>query len=156
EPLRRAAGLKRVVVATYQSASGAGKALVDELEDQTKAIAAGHAPEAHVYPHQLAHNVVPGGWPAEGEGHNEEEFKIVSETLRIHHHAGPPVLAGCVGVPAPIGSGAAVFVETERELGQDEAREVLRGGEGSVVGDGPGEEDFPAPASIAGSDEVYV
>ena len=156
EPLRRAAGLKRVVVATYQSASGAGRALLDELEEQTRAIAAGHAPEVRVYPHQLAHNVVPGGWPAEGEGHNEEEVKIVSETRKIMHHPDLPVVATCVRVPVPIGHGEAVFVETERELGADEARAVLREAEGIVVVDGPGEQDYPTPASIAGRDEVYV
>ena len=156
EPLRRTAGLERVVVATYQSASGAGKALVDELEDQTRAIAAGHPAEARVYPHQLAHNVVPGGWPAEGHGHNEEEVKIVSETRKIMHHPGLPVAATCVRVPVPVGHGEAVFVETERELGPAEAREVLRSAEGIVVVDGPGDHDYPTPASIAGSDEVYV
>jgi len=156
EPLRRAAGLKRVVVATYQSASGAGKALVDELEDQTKAISTGHAPEIHVYPHQLAYNVVPGGWPAEGDGHNEEEVKIVSETRKIMHHPDLPVAATCVRVPVPVGHGEAVFVETEHELDADGARTVLRESEGIVVMDGPGDQDYPTPASIAGSDEVYV
>jgi len=156
EPLRRVAGLKRVVVATYQSASGAGKALVDELEGQTRAIAAGHAPEVRVYPHQLAHNVVPGGWPAEGDGHNEEEVKIVSETRKIMHQPGLPVAATCVRVPVPIGHGEAVFVETEHELDADGARTVLRESEGIVVVDGPGDQDYPTPASIAGSDEVYV
>lgn len=156
EPLRRAAGLKRVVVATYQSASGAGKALLDELDEQTRAIAAGHAPEVRAYPHQLAHNVVPGGWPAEGDGHNEEEVKIVSETRKIMHHADLRVVATCVRVPVPIGHGEAVFVETERELGADEARAVLREAEGVAVVDGPGDQDYPTPASIAGSDEVYV
>src|ERR1700686_1662182 len=60
-PLKQAVGLERVLVSTYQSASGAGRALVDELEDQTKAIAAGTEPQAGAYPHQLAYNVVPGG-----------------------------------------------------------------------------------------------
>lgn len=156
EPLRRVAGLKRVVVATYQSASGAGKALVDELEGQTRAIAAGHPPEVRVYPHQLAHNVVPGGWPPEGDGHNEEEVKIVSETRKIMHHPDLPVAATCVRVPVPIGHGEAVFVETERELDADGARAVLRESESIVVVDGPGDQDYPTPASIAGSDEVYV
>lgn len=156
DPLRRAAGLKRVVVATYQSASGAGKALLDELDEQTRALAAGQAPEVRAYPHQLAHNVVPGGWPAEGEGHNEEEVKIVSETRKIMHHPDLPVVATCVRVPVPIGHGEAVFVETEDELGADEARAVLREAEGILVVDGPGDQDYPTPASIAGSDEVYV
>src|SRR2546430_14006509 len=80
EPLRREAGLDRVLVSTYQSASGAGKKLVDELDEQTKAIAAGRGPEVTVDAHQLAHNVVPGGWKAVQEGYNEEEIKVVQET----------------------------------------------------------------------------
>src|ERR1700704_6292622 len=63
-PLKNTVGLERVLVSTYQSASGAGRALVDELEDQTKAIAAGTEPQAISYPYQLAYNVVPGGWRA--------------------------------------------------------------------------------------------
>src|SRR5713226_8283922 len=69
-PLHKKVGIERVVVSTYQSASGAGRALVDELEDQTKAIAAGDEPQATVYPQQLAYNVVPGGWRPEAEGFN--------------------------------------------------------------------------------------
>jgi len=155
-PIHQAVGIRRIVVSTYQSASGAGKALVDELEGQTRAIAAGHAPEVRVYPHQLAHNVVPGGWPTEGDGHNEEEVKIVSETRKILHHPDLPVAATCVRVPVPVGHGEAVFVETEHELDADGARTVLRESEGIVVVDGPGDQDYPTPASIAGSDEVYV
>src|ERR1700694_4051633 len=62
KPLQDRAGLERVLVSTYQSASGAGKALVEELEDQTRALAEGRTPEVNVYSHQLAYNVVPGGW----------------------------------------------------------------------------------------------
>src|SRR5215831_8811028 len=156
EPLRQAAGLERVVVATYQSASGAGKALVDELEQQTRAIAAGDEPEVRIYPHQLAQNVVPGGWPAEQDGYNEEEVKIVNETRKILHDAGLRVVATCVRVPVPVGHGEAVFVETERELDPAEARAILRGAQGVVVVDGTGAADYPTPASTAGTDEVYV
>src|SRR2546430_7095868 len=69
KPLQDQVGLERVLVATYQSASGAGKALVDELEDQTRALAEGRKPEVNVYSHQLAYNVVPGGWKPEAEGY---------------------------------------------------------------------------------------
>ena len=85
EPLRREAGIDRVLVSTYQSASGAGKKLVDELDEQTRAIASGRPPEVTVYPHQLAHNVVPGGWKPEQEGYNDEEIKVVQETRKILH-----------------------------------------------------------------------
>ncbi len=156
EPLRRAAGLERVVVATYQSASGAGRALVDELEEQTRAVAAGREPEAREYPHQLAMNVVPGGWTMEQGGFNEEEVKIAGETRKILHLPELGVVATCVRVPVAIGHGEAVFLETERALGVEEARDVLRGARGVVVQDGPGGQDYPTPAAVAGTDEVYV
>ncbi|HEY4026191.1 MAG TPA: aspartate-semialdehyde dehydrogenase [Candidatus Dormibacteraeota bacterium] len=156
EALRQAAGLRRVVVATYQSASGAGKALVEELEEQTRAVAAGQAPPVREYPHQLAMNVVPGGWTMEDEGWNEEEVKIVNETRKILHAPDLPVVATCVRVPVPVGHAEAVFVETERELGVDEARAVLRAAPGVAVMDGPGEQDYPTPAGVAGTDDVYV
>ena len=156
EPLRRAAGLERVVVSTYQSASGAGRGLVDELQEQTRAIAAGGRPEAREYPHPLAMNVVPGGWPMEDGGSNEEEVKIVAETRKILHLPELPVVATCVRVPVPVGHGEAVFVETERPLGVDEARAILRAAPGVVVQDGPGDQDYPTPAAVAGTDEVFV
>ena len=156
EPLRQAAGLERVVVATYQSASGAGKALVEELEEQTRAIAAGEEPDVRVYPQQLAQNVVPGGWPAEPDGYNEEEVKIVNETRKILHDSGLSVVATCVRVPVPIGHGEAVFLETERDLDAGEARAILREAESVVVMDGPGVDDYPTPAATVGTDEVYV
>jgi aspartate-semialdehyde dehydrogenase len=156
EPLRREAGVERVVVATYQSASGAGRALVDELEAQTGAIAGGSEPVARVYPHQLAHNVVPGGWTPEVDGYNEEEVKIVNETRKILHAPDLRLVATCVRVPVPIGHGEAIFVETRSQLGVEEARAILRGAEGVVVQDGPGEQDYPTPAAVAGTDDVYV
>jgi len=156
EPLRRAAGLERVVVSTYQSASGAGRGLVDELQEQTRAIAGGGRPRAAEYPHPLAMNVVPGGWPMEEGGFNEEEVKIVAETRKILHLPELPVVATCVRVPVPVGHGEAVFVQTERALGVDEAREILRAAPGVVVQDGPGDQDYPTPAAAAGTDEVFV
>jgi aspartate-semialdehyde dehydrogenase len=156
EPLRRAAGLARVVVSTYQSASGAGRPLVDELWEQTRAIAAGGEPEAREYPHPLAMNVVPGGWTIEDGGFNEEEVKIVAETRKILHRPELRVVATCVRVPVPVGHGEAVFVETERELGVDEARAILRAAPGIVVQDGPGDQDYPTPAAVAGTDDVFV
>ncbi len=154
--LRREAGLERVLVATYQSASGAGRDLLHELEEQTRAIAAGRRPEANVYPHVLAHNVVPGGWPLEDGGYNEEEMKIVNETRKILHDQRLRLAATCVRVPVPVAHSEAVLVETQRPLAPEAARELLRQTPGVVVRDGPGPDDYPTPAAVAGTDEVYV
>src|SRR5437879_10447523 len=155
-PLKKMAGLERVLVSTYQSASGAGRALVDELEEQTKAIADGKEPPVAAYPYQLAYNVVPGGWRLEADGYNEEEVKIVNETRKILHDPELRVVATCVRVPVPVSHAEAVFVETERDLGPDQAREVLAAAPGVVVLDAPGEQGYPTPAAVTGTDEVYV
>jgi aspartate-semialdehyde dehydrogenase len=156
EPLRREAGIDRVLVSTYQSASGAGKKLLDELEEQTRAIATGRPPEVTVYPHQLAYNVVPGGWKPVEEGYNEEEIKVVQETRKILHEPGLRISATCVRVPVPVSHGESVFVETERMISADEARTLLGNAPGVIVEDDPAAKIYPTPASVAGKDEVYV
>ncbi len=155
-PLKQAAGLERVLVSTYQSASGAGRALVDELEDQTKAIAAGSEPQAVAYPYQLAYNVVPGGWRPEPEGYNEEEVKIVNETRKILHMPDLRITATCVRVPVPVGHGESVFVETTRKITADEARTLFGTAPGVIVEDDPHAKLYPTPHGVAGKDEVYV
>ena len=156
EPLRKRAGLERVHVATYQSASGAGKALVDELADQTRAIADGRKPAVNVYSHQLAYNVVPGGWKPEAEGYNEEEMKIVAETRKILHEPDLRIAATCVRVPVPVGHGEAVFVELQEMLSAADCRELLGSAPGVIVEDDPKAKLYPTPAEVAGRDEVYV
>ena len=156
EPLRKEVGLRRVLVSTYQSASGAGRALVDELAEQTRAVASGKTAEAVVYPQQLVHNVVPGGWKPDQEGYNEEEVKIVQETRKILHQSDLPLAATCVRVPVPVGHGEAVFLETERMLAADDARLLLGMAPGIVVEDDPHARLYPTPAAVAGKDEVYV
>jgi aspartate-semialdehyde dehydrogenase len=155
-PLKKAAGLERVLVSTYQAASGAGRALVDELEEQTKAIAAGAEPQVVTYPYQLAYNVVPGGWRPEPEGFNEEEVKIVNETRKILHMHDLRIAATCVRVPVPIGHGESVFLETTEKLTADEARTLLGSAPGIVVEDDPHAKLYPTPHHVAGKDEVYV
>jgi len=156
DPIRRVAGLERVVVATYQSASGAGKPLVDELEQQTRAIAGGGTPMASVYPKQLAQNVVPGGWAMDADGYNEEEVKIVNETRKILHLPALRVAVTCVRVPVPVGHGEAVFIETGESLSPAQVRELLVAAPGVTVEDDPAAEVYPTPAEVAGQDDVFV
>jgi aspartate-semialdehyde dehydrogenase len=155
-PLKKTAGLERVLVSTYQSASGAGRALVDELEEQTKAIADGKEPPVAAYPYQLAYNVVPGGWRLEADGYNEEEVKIVNETRKILHDPELRITATCVRVPVPIGHGESVFLETTEKITADEARTLLSNAPGVVVQDDPHARLYPTPHDVAGKDEVYV
>lgn len=155
-PLRNAVGVERVIVSTYQSASGAGRALVDELAEQTKEIAEGEQPTVLIYPYQLAYNVVPGGWHPEADGYNEEEIKIANETRKILHMPELRIVATCVRVPVPIGHGESVFIETTRAISAGEARTLLGGSPGIVVEDDPDAKLYPTPHHVAGRDEVYV
>ena len=155
-PLKKMAGLERVLVSTYQSASGAGRALVDELEEQTKAIADGKEPPVAAYPYQLAYNVVPGGWRLEADGYNEEEVKIVNETRKILHDPELRITATCVRVPVPIGHGESVFLETTEKITADDARTLLGNAPGIVVQDDPHARLYPTPHDVAGKDEVYI
>jgi aspartate-semialdehyde dehydrogenase len=156
DPIRKAVGVSRVVVATYQSASGAGKPLVDELSEQTRAIAAGEEPVAGVYPKQLAYNVVPGGWALEADGYNEEEVKIVNETRKILHDPELRIAVTCVRVPVPVGHGEAVFLETDDELTPEQAQDLLSAADGVSVEDDLTGAVYPTPAEVSGRDDVYV
>ena len=155
-PIKQKAGLERVLVSTYQSASGAGRLLVDELEEQTKAIADGKTPSVAAYPYQLAHNVVPGGWHPEAGGYNEEEVKIVNETRKILHEPELRIAATCVRVPVPVGHGESVFIETKDKITADEVRTLLGSAPGVIVQDDPHAKLYPTPHGVAGTDEVYV
>jgi aspartate-semialdehyde dehydrogenase len=155
-PIHKKVGVERVLVSTYQSASGAGRALVDELEEQTRSIAGGQEPQATVYPYQLAYNVVPGGWRPEAEGYNEEEVKIVNETRKILHEPELRIAATCVRVPVPVGHGESVFIETHDPLSPEDARELLGGAPGIIIEDDPHAKLYPTPHNVAGKDEVYV
>jgi len=156
DALRKRSGVERVVVSTYQAASGAGKALSEELDSQTQAIAAGREPEVNVTSHQLAYNVIPGGWSAESGGYNEEEMKLVHEARKILHAPEMRIVATCVRVPVPIGHSESVLIETKEKITADEARTILGSAPGLIVEDDPRAKIFPTPHHVAGKDEVYV
>ncbi|HEV2034119.1 MAG TPA: aspartate-semialdehyde dehydrogenase [Candidatus Dormibacteraeota bacterium] len=156
EPLRKRFGVQRVIVSTYQAASGAGRALADELESQTKAIASGMTPEVNVTSHQLAYNVIPGGWKPEQDGYNEEEVKLVNETRKILHDQHLRIAATCVRVPVPIGHSESVLIETIEKVSVMDARTVLGSAPGVIVEDDPHAKIYPTPHHVAGKDEVYV
>src|ERR1700730_14311539 len=156
EPLRKRFGVQRVIVSTYQAASGAGRALADELEAQTKAIAAGTTPEVNATSHQLAHNVIPGGWNADHEGYNEEEVKLVNETRKILHDPNLRIAATCVRVPVPIGHSESVLIETVEKVSVMDVRTILGSAPGLIVEDDPHAKIYPTPHHVAGKDEVYV
>ncbi len=111
-PLQQAYGLRHVTVATYQAASGAGRGLAEELDTQARDCAAGADPVAHVYPHVLHGNVVPGGWPMHGAD-TEEEVKVIAETRRVLDAPDLRMSVTTVRVPVAVGHSAAVWVELD-------------------------------------------
>ena len=154
-PLQSAFGLRQVTLATYQAASGAGRALVDELRRQERADATGDEPRATVYPHVLHGNVVPGGWTMDGDD-TEEEVKVMAETRRVLGTPELRISITTVRVPVAVGHSAAVFVELERSVDAAAAREVLRSAPGVLVVDEPSAQLYPTPRAAAGTDDVVV
>jgi aspartate-semialdehyde dehydrogenase len=156
EPLRQKVGIERVIVSTYQAASGAGRPLLNELEDQTRALASGKTPEVIATTHQLAYNVIPGGWKPQQYGYNEEEMKLVAETRKILHAPDLKITATCVRVPVPIGHSESVLIETSEAIEPEDVRTLLGSAPGVIVEDDPASRIYPTPHDVAGKDEVYV
>ena len=157
KPLFDEAGIERLVISTYQAVSGTGKAAIDELREQTRAVLAGEPPVSSVYPHQIAFNVLPqAGSFADGDDHTDEERKLIGETRKIlgDHEIG--ISATCVRVPVVTGHSEAVNVETRDELSPERARELLAVAPGVTVVDDPAASRYPMAIEAAGRDDVFV
>jgi aspartate-semialdehyde dehydrogenase len=154
-PLQREFGLHHVTVATYQSASGAGRGLADELDAQTRDAASGAEPTAHVYPHVLQGNVVPGGWSMQGDD-TEEEVKVIAETRRVLAAPDLRMSVTTVRVPVAVGHSAAVWIALDGPADAGAVRSLLELAPGIVVVDDPASQRYPTPRSVAGTDDVQV
>lgn len=156
KPLHQAAGVRRVVVTTFQSVSGTGQAAMDELMDQTKAILSFQDVEAKVYPHQIAFNVLPHIGSFGRDGDCSEEAKIVRETQKILDAPSMRITATTVRVPVLRCHSESINVELERPLKANEARAVIAEMPGVLVYDDPSKKLYPMPLDVTGQDEVYV
>lgn len=156
EPIRRAAGLRSVVVTTLQAVSGAGKPGVDELDAQLAAVSRGEAPQAKTFAAPIAYNVVPLCETFRDDGYSTEEVKLLHETRKIMGLPALDVTMTCVRVPVPVGHSATVLIDTERPLSPAAAREALAAFPGVRVLDDPAHNAFPTPFDVAGHDEVVV
>ncbi len=154
-PLHARYGLRHLTVATYQAASGAGRALAAELGQQERDDAYGRPPRTVVYPHVLHGNVVPGGWPMLGDD-TEEEVKVIAEVRRVLDLPDLAIGVTTVRVPVAVGHSAAVWVELEQAVEADEARSLLSSAPGVLVVDDPATQQYPTPRAVAGSDQVHV
>jgi aspartate-semialdehyde dehydrogenase len=158
KPLYDAAGIERLVISTYQAVSGTGKAAIDELRAEARAVVGGYdVPEPQIYPHQIAFNVLAqaGSFP-EGDDHTDEERKLINETRKILGDPGIRVSATCVRVPVETGHSEAVNVETREPLEPEQARELLAAAPGVTVVDDPAAGRYPMAIDAAGKDDVFV
>lgn len=156
KPLHDAAGVKRVVVTTFQSVSGTGAAAMDELMDQTKDLLAFRDVTAKVYPYQIAFNLLPHIGSFNEGGDCSEEVKIAKETRKILGAPSIRVTATTVRVPVLRCHSEAINVELERPLKANEARAALAAMSGVIVYDDPAKKLYPMPLDATGKDEVYV
>jgi aspartate-semialdehyde dehydrogenase len=156
EPLRRAAGLRSVVVTTLQAVSGTGKPGLEELERQLGETAAGKPATTRTYPARIAHNVMPLCETFRDDGYSTEEIKLALETRKILALPDLPVSMTCVRVPVRVGHSASMLVETERPLTPEAARAALAAFPGVEVVDDPARNEFPTALDVDGRDEVLV
>jgi aspartate-semialdehyde dehydrogenase len=155
KPLHDLARIRRIVVATYQSAGGAGREAMDELFNQTKGIFVNEPVRPEVFPKQIAFNVIPQIDVFMEDGSTKEEWKMAAETKKILDPR-IKVSATCVRVPVFVGHAEAVNVEFEGPITPEEARAALRDQDGVSVVDHRVEEGYVTPVECAGEDPVYV
>ncbi len=147
--------IKRVRVSTYQSASGAGAAAMDELVDQYTQLVKGEEPTVDKFAFQLAYNIIPQVDVFADNDYTKEELKMFNETRKIMH-SDVKVSATCVRVPVMRAHSESIWVETEEPVSPEQARAAFAAAEGVVLMDEPREKVYPMPLFIAGKDPVYV
>ena len=153
--IEKVSHIKRVHVATYQSASGGGAQAMAELKKQNEQLVAGEEPTVNKFAYQLAYNVIPHIDVFTENDYTKEEMRMYNETQKIMH-SDIKVSATCVRVPVMRAHSESIWVETEREITPAEAREAFANAEGVVLMDEPAEKVYPMPLFIAGKDPVYV
>jgi aspartate-semialdehyde dehydrogenase len=155
-PLHKVNPIKRIVAATYQAVSGTGAAAVEELTEQARQVLEGQTTVPHVYPHQIAFNLLPEIDVFLDNDYTKEEWKLVEETRKIMHADDIAISAFCVRVPVFIGHSEAIHVEFSQPISPEEARRILAQAPGVKVLDDPAISLYPQPWSAAGTDDVFV
>ncbi|MCD6506560.1 aspartate-semialdehyde dehydrogenase [Candidatus Poribacteria bacterium] len=159
KPIHDIARIRRVVVTTFQSVSGAGWSAVVELREQTRAALEGKPVVCEKFPYQIAFNALPQIPQSNAflpNGYTEEEMKMVNETRKIMEDDSIKVTATTVRVPVFYAHSESVNIETEVKVTADEAREILSKAPGVIVQDDPSRQIYPMPVDAAGKDEVFV
>ncbi len=147
--------IRRVHVSSYQAASGAGAAAMDELNEQYRQVLAGEPVKVEKFAYQLAYNVIPQIDVFQENGYTKEEMKMYHETKKIMH-SDVETSAMCVRVPSLRSHSESIWIETERPITVEEARQAVTEGEGLILMDNPAKKEYPMPLFLAGKDAVYV
>ena len=156
-PIHKVAGIRRLVIATYQSVSGTGQKAIDECLKQARELLNGaKSVESKVYPHQIAFNVLPHIDVFGANGYTKEEMKMVNETRKILEDDSIAITATTVRVPVLRGHSESVNVEMVRPIKADRIRELLAEAPGVVVVDDPSQNHYPTPAYCEGRDDTFV
>ena len=155
-PLHKANPIKRFIVDSYQSVSGTGSSALEELSKQARQVLEGRTVVPHVYPHQIAFNILPEIDLFLDNGYTKEEWKVVEESKKIMHAKGIAISATCARVPIFIGHSEAVHIQFSDPMSPDTARRILADAPGVKVLDDPNVSLYPQAWSVAGSDEVFV
>ena len=155
-PIHQAVGIRRVIVSTYQSASGAGAAAMRELEDQAREYAEGKEITKSVFPHQIAFNVFSHNTKMAENGYNEEENKVVEETRKIFHEPELPIVPTCIRVPVLRAHAESIVLELAVPMSPEEARALLARSPGIKIVDDPAANHFPMPLEASGDLDVHV
>lgn len=155
-PLHKLNPIKRIIVDTYQAVAGTGTAAIEELSTQSKAILEGRSVIPHVYPHQIAFNILPEIDVFLDNGYSKEEWKMVQETKKIMHAPEVAVSATTVRVPVFIGHSEAIHVEFTHHITANEVQSILAEAPGVRLLDDPSISLYPQPWSVAGQDHVFV
>lgn len=155
-PIHAKAGIKRIVVSTYQAVSGTGKKAIDELYDQTKAIINSAEPENRVYPHRIAFNCLPHIDVFLDSGYTKEEMKMVHETRKILEDDTIGITATTVRVPVFYSHSESVNIETRKRIAPEDVRDLLESAPGVTVVDDPSQNLYPMAIDAAGKDDTFV
>jgi aspartate-semialdehyde dehydrogenase len=155
KPIEAISHIKRIHVATYQAASGAGAAAMDELENQYRQLINGEEPAVSKFAYQLAYNLIPQVDVFTDNGYTKEEMKMFNETRKIMH-SDVEVSAMCVRVPALRAHSEAIWVETEKPVSAEQAKAAFSKAEGVVLQDDPENKIYPMPLFVASKDPVFV
>ncbi len=147
--------IRRVHVSSYQAASGAGASGMEELENQFRQIVKGEEPTVEKFTHQLALNIIPHVDMFTENGYTKEEMKMYNETRKIMH-SDVQVSATCVRIPILRAHSESIWVETDRPVSVQEAREAFGKADGVRVIDNPDDNEYPMPLFLSGKDEVFV